>query len=422
MSRRTTLGSVSQSAVNSRAGRASLGPARISNSAGGDGIVKPPRVSLSVASSSSVPALSSRTSIGVGNSNSAVGASRRSSVGVPRKSSLQATGRQSMATSTRVTDPRNISDKQFMNASIRGLIDYLTQHNFDHAISPKILTRPAVKDFNNIIMFLFKQLDPNYVSTGKFEEEVVSVFKLLGYPCQISKANIAAVGSPHAWPSLLASIMWLIELLAYDEEADIGSSNESDNDDKGFEDNATLTDKTFYPYLSKAYTLFLSGDDDKYSELEEKFVSTYEDKNVLIRDQIAALEQRNVSLTREIEEVEGRRAYLPELESKRTAYQSDLGKFRLLIEQLQKHKDQLETKTTSREIELEKVNSSVELVQNEIANLRERIAGQEISPEDVKRMISEREKLEDAQQQASEARQLLQRKVWESEMALRDQV
>lgn len=51
----------------------------------------------------------------------------------------------------------------------------------------------------------------------------MSWFKFLGYPYQIAKSHITAVGSPHAWPSLLACLIWLIELLNYDEMAGIGS-------------------------------------------------------------------------------------------------------------------------------------------------------------------------------------------------------
>lgn len=322
-------------------------------------------------------------------------------------------------TSARVTDPRNIQDKQFMNHSIRGLVDYLTKHGFEHQISTKTLTRPAVKDFQNIINFLFKQIDPNYASTGKFEDEVVAMFKNLGYPYQISKTNITAVGSPHAWPSLLASITWIIELLGYDEEAAIGNTNQDENE---LDDDPTASDKAFYSYLSKAYTLFLNGEDDKYAELEEQFIESYESKDRMIQSQIDALMQRNASLTKEIEEVEGRRAYLPELEARKRDYQRDLGKFQQLIEQLQKHKEQLLVKTQARQAELEKINFTVQTTQQEISGLKDRIAHQEISPEDVKRMISERERLEEAQQQASETRQALQRKVWETEMALRDRV
>lgn len=40
------------------------------------------------------------------------------------------------------------------------------------------------------------------------------------YPFQISKSNLTAVGSPHTWPSLLAALTWLVELLNYQERAE----------------------------------------------------------------------------------------------------------------------------------------------------------------------------------------------------------
>ena len=33
------------------------------------------------------------------------------------------------------------------------------------------------------------------------------------YPFNISKSHLQAVGSPHAWPSLLAGLVWIVELL-----------------------------------------------------------------------------------------------------------------------------------------------------------------------------------------------------------------
>ena len=339
MSRRQTLGPVSQSQINSRVAvpRPSLGPSRSSNV--GEGLVnKPARMSLAVNSGPNM--MARRASIAP--------ASRKLSIqpvygapssAVPRSSSI-AVGRVG-------ADPRNISDKQFVNNSIRTLIEYLTRHNFDHAINPKILTRPAVKDFHNIIMFLFRQIDPNYTSSGKLEDEVVTVFKHLGYPYQISKANIAAVGSPHAWPSLLASIMWLIELLSYDEVVAAGEAQQAqqifhDNGGMGVDpDLATdpsASEKAFQSYLGTAYALFMTGEDDRYAECEENFVSSYETVNSAIRDQIAELEHRNNALTEEIKRVEQRREELPLLQAKEKDYEKDLIKFQQLVEQLEKHK------------------------------------------------------------------------------------
>jgi kinetochore protein NDC80 len=328
----------------------------------------------------------------------------------------------SITTSGRGADPRNIGDKQFMNTSIRILIDYLTQHEFNHAISPKILTRPAVKDFHNIVMFLFVQIDPNYKSTGKFEDEVVTMFKYLGYPYQISKSNLAAVGSPHAWPSLLASIMWLIELLSYDENVLAGELAEEEEDPDSLEGDASQSGKAFQSYLGTAYGLFMTGEDDRFAECEEGFIGAYEAMNTLIKDQTAELDVRSKCLSDEIISVEKRREYLPELQAKEKDYVKDLGKFQQLVEQLENHKEQLDTKVALKEQELQKLLSSIKSVNHEIDALRERVDSQELSPEDVKRMIAERDQLQQAQGQASENRQVLQRRVWESEMALRDRV
>lgn len=65
------------------------------------------------------------------------------------------------------------------------------------------------------------QIDPNMSqkSFGKLEDDVPSFYKRLKYPFQISKSSLFAVGSPHTWPSLLASLVWVTELLSYAEKA-----------------------------------------------------------------------------------------------------------------------------------------------------------------------------------------------------------
>ena len=304
-----------------------------------------------------------------------------------------------------------------MQMSIRLLIEYLTEHNFEHPISPKILTRPAVKDFTNIVMFLFKQIDSNMNCMGRFEDEVVSIFKYLGYPTQISKSNLAAVGSPHAWPSLLASIMWLVELLAYDEASARGAADQLEVD---VED--ATSDKAFTSYISTSYGLFLSGEDYKYEQMEREFKGSFESKIVDLNSQVNDMERRNAALLAEIRDVENRRAHLPELEAKKREYEKDMGKFQQLVEQLLLHKEQLKNKTEERKIQQEKLAVITGAAHQENNGLRERIANQELSPEDVKNMVSERERLEEALEQASEHRQALQRKVWEGETALRDRV
>lgn len=65
------------------------------------------------------------------------------------------------------------------------------------------------------------QIDPNMSqkTLGKIEDDVPAFFKRMRYPFQISKSSLFAVGSPHTWPTLLASLVWVVELLLYSEKA-----------------------------------------------------------------------------------------------------------------------------------------------------------------------------------------------------------
>lgn len=317
---------------------------------------------------------------------------------------------------TTKSDPRNVSDKRFVPTSIRALIDYLTAHSYDHAISPKILTSPSGKDFNNIVQFLFRQIDPNLTCPGKFEDEVISIFKYMKYPYNISKNGLSAVGSPHSWPQLLASIMWVIELLEYDEEA----QNDDDND--GDFDDPSSSEKAFFAYLRHAYISFLGGDDNTYAALEEEFIQSYEKKNADIIEQTTALDAENEALMKEIQQVESRRLRLPQLQEKQRDYEEDKVKFENLIEQLQKHKEQSEDKKTSRQAELEKLTASIASTEQDIASLKDTIANQELSPDDVLRMRQERTRLQQSVDAASKASSALQKKVWDAEASLRDKV
>ena len=205
--------------------------------------------------------------------------------------------------SAKQSDPRNITDKAFIGTSVRILLDYLTNHNYPHAISPKILTRPSSKDFSNILLFLFLQVDPNFKLTGKFEDEVIAMFKQLKYPYPISKTSLVAVGTPHTWPALLATILWVIELLEYDHEAQLQQQSEEGMPSSGmenFSEDPSSSEKSFFHYLSSAYHLFLSGDDDAYEKLEDQFLNSFEVKNRGIVDQIRSMEERNHALEKEI--------------------------------------------------------------------------------------------------------------------------
>ena len=407
MDRRASLGYLQQSAVNSRAGaasRQSLGPGafRVSNANGDSGL--PPKSRRS----SLLEEQPRRPSIHAG--------ARRASIcenGGNRKSSIGTGGQQLQR---KRADPRNINEKQYMSTSIRNLVQFLTSHNFDHILSPQTLKAPSTRDFNNIVLFLFRQLDPNFTCDGKIDEEIITMFKNLRYPYTISKSNLVSVGAPTAWPSLLACLMWLIELINYNEAKEQGISTEGEFDD------ASASEKAFYAYLCKTYTCFLGGDDEGYAMLEEQFVEMFESSNRTVKEQTERLENAIAVLVSEIQLIESRRSYLPELQEKKKDYLKDQGKLEKFIDEMVKKKENLREKIDSRRQELQRIESTISATEVDVEELKERIASQELSPEDVKRIVEKREKLEEALSAATKNKEEGTAKAWELETELRDKV
>ena len=273
---------------------------------------------------------------------------------------------------TRLPDPRNYTEKNVLNQNVKQLAQYLNDYGFEGPSSVnlvKILIRPTTKDFGEIVVFLFKQLDPHFKLTGKLEDEVITMFKWLNYPFSIAKSSITAVGSPHAWPSLLAALVWLVELLMYRHRTKEEEAQREDSD-------PSASVAGFYGYLGKAYQLFLVGKDEAYSQLEEQFVKSFEDKDILIVDQIEALEKRNGAIVAEIEAVKNRSAYLPELVAKKREFQQAQNQFSVLVEELSQVRKQIADKVDARKMELNGVLGGIGALEEKISTMKNTILTQ----------------------------------------------
>jgi kinetochore protein NDC80 len=203
------------------------------------------------------------------------------------------------------SDPRPIHDKSFQQESIRKLMNFLHQNGYEYPVSQKSLTRPSGKDFANIVTFMLRQVDPMFQeNTGakdaiqmKFEDEVAMNFKALGYPFPISKTALVAAGSPHTWPTLLAALTWLMELLQILQEDD--EQEIMIEDAKPFaslEELELTTDKVFFAYLDKAYTAFLQGDEAMQEHLENALADRFEKDDGYIEQEIERITDLNAAM------------------------------------------------------------------------------------------------------------------------------
>ncbi len=181
------------------------------------------------------------------------------------------------------SDPRPVTDKSYQQKLVRTLIQFLTEHGYQHPISPKLLTSPMAKDVTAIAQFLHAQADPHFKKFTKLELDVPELFKNLRYPFGISKSALFAVGSPHTWPGLLAALLWLVELLSYQEKAE--EARPATFDDK------QAAEHDFYEYVEAAYKAFLSGDDAQAQELDDDKIREFEERAASIDGQSKELQQ-----------------------------------------------------------------------------------------------------------------------------------
>lgn len=211
--RRTTLATVSSASLNSRgvgasSSRASLAPAKQATTAASS---KPSRFSTSTAGGGR--SIGGRPSMGA--ARSSMGGQRpsmggqRPSMGGQRPSmggQRPSLGRPSMSTGERKSstgvrrsttygggaggrsDSRPLMDKAHLHECLHKLADYLSSHGYDQPINNKNLSRPSGRDFNNIMGFLFRQIDPNYVVSG---HEIVTA-RTATSTCVIPGGMIAA--------------------------------------------------------------------------------------------------------------------------------------------------------------------------------------------------------------------------------------
>ena len=201
-------------------------------------------------------------------------------------------------------DPRPTHDKAYQQECIKNLLEYLLQNGYEYPISQKTLMRPSGRDFTNIVTFMLRKVDPLFQehSAGgskdgimmKLEDEVAMNFKALGYPFTISKTALVAAGSPHTWPTLLAALAWLMELLKIlqedpNEEVDIEEAKPF----ASLDELEMTTDKVFFTYMGKAYTAFLQGDEDMQVQLENALADRFEKDDGFIEQEIERVTDLN---------------------------------------------------------------------------------------------------------------------------------
>jgi kinetochore protein NDC80 len=304
-----------------------------------------------------------------------------------------------------VRDDRPIHDRNYIDSQVTFLLGFLCENHFNHTITQRDLRHPTSKKFGEVVHFLFRKIDPTFRFKKNVVNDVHTMFKGLSYPVQISKTSLSAVGSAHAWPTLLASLTWLVDLICYDTKAQELQAAQKNDD----------VNAMFFEYLCNAYDSFMANDDEKYAELDEELADTFRQRDDEIIHETENIVSKNEQLRKELEELRAAASSLPTLEEKHKMYQDDLLKFDEHLMKMSKVKEAHTTRTNTNELKLKTKRVKLEKAETKRNELREQLRSQDLSAQDVERISQDRQRLRAEMNSAEEVKEELSSRVWDIE-------
>ncbi|CAB9514798.1 Kinetochore protein NDC80 homolog [Seminavis robusta] len=331
------------------------------------------------------------------------------------------------------TDPRPIHDKGFQQDCIKKLLNYLLQSGYEYPVSQKCLARPSGRDFAQIVTFLLRKIDPSFQQTTgssvtsnakdsnamKLEDEIAMNFKALGYPIPVSKTALVAAGSTHTWPTLLAALVWLVELLEVLEE-DVDEEIVIE-DSKPFETLQELqinTDKVFFSFLEKSYNAFMAEDEQMQRDLQQALTMRFEQDDGYIEQEIERMTDLNATIVEQMNKMIQDTDELPLLIKKQEDFKVDLEQFRDLNRQLDDHVSGLQQKIKKFKEDLAAKNKILEKKNETIEHLKKTLGSQDLSKGDMYKLESELIGVKEAMERANKQKEQLRQSVWEDEAQL----
>jgi kinetochore protein NDC80 len=279
-------------------------------------------------------------------------------------------------------------------------------------VSQKTLHSPNTQFFVDICQFLVQQLDPNFVFLD-WRIEIPEIFQFLGYPFRIRNQALQNVGSPHAWPTLLAALVWLVELICYRET----EASQMENEDQGILSDANSnTDKIFFEYLEHAYRRFMNGADA--AEIENALTQMCNEKAEIVQNEISQLSRQNENLSVSIESHVEAKKELEELQIKREEWSLDESKLESAVLKLNTHLKDLQNQIDASSSRNSIIVEECEQLSKQRHVLFNQVSSQTFSAEDFARTKRDLEHLMDNLKKLNDQESELKNNVWNYEMKI----
>ncbi|KAH7930854.1 hypothetical protein BV22DRAFT_999891 [Leucogyrophana mollusca] len=307
-------------------------------------------------------------------------------------------------------DPRPIRERPYQSKMRQEILAWL--QNTEYEVSMQTLTSITGKDYRAMFQHLICMIDPSYPfdSRVRFEDEFVPALRAVRYPfaSQMDSKWLAAPGSMHSWPALLAVLHWLVEMgkarLHY-LEGDDPTLQQVDRVPEEFSDPIHHQALAF-EYFSEAYIAFFHGA-DVFEEQDKALEARYAKKNERVVSDLEGQKKLLEDIRGEYEQLQSSTAPLDRYQKDHGYLVSDRAKFHDVLQRFEARKKNLIDTIAHEKAELNVRAVNLEQLRSEQAKLAEVVKVQNLSPEEVIRMNTDHEtlsrNLEDLKHKISEA-------------------
>jgi len=285
--------------------------------------------------------------------------------------------RMSMAANdTSQKDIRNVRDKEYRSACAENIMLFFSENGYDGQYNQKILSSPSSKEFQNMFKFIYSFIDPT--PFNKFEEDVISILKLMKYPysSEITKSQLAVV-TPHTWPAVLSMMSWMVDLIRKTDDANSQTAT---------------VESEFLEFVCEGYMKFMEGVEDD-SELEAQFINKVGLMQSKEKEEILNRKDEVGLMKNELENLKSKFEDLSKAEKKKKKINDDLNALIL-------NDKQLEMKKTKYMSSIEKLVEDISALEAHIDelikvknDLLSQINSQTINPHDIREMNIEKVEL-----------------------------
>ncbi|KAG0452835.1 hypothetical protein HPP92_025499 [Vanilla planifolia] len=306
--------------------------------------------------------------------------------------------------SSRPSSAGGISSYTTVSAAPSDRASYLRAVNsYLSSFSPPIHLKPPfprARDITDALRLLLSRLDFEH-PLPDLNRDLPHLLASLRCPFKLSKSALKAPSTPHAWPSVLAVLHWLVQLAR---AADHLASNPSFH--------RRSTDDDVHSYIARAYSLFLSGDDSAVEELDAEYLDRIERHADLAIKAAEALEVEIVQSESKLQEVSAAPTRLEALQAERAALGEDVKKFQDDVDKFSRIVEEKKRDLAERERELEVKELEKKVLDEENHGLRERVRSQALSTRDLERMTREIQVVERDIAEGESRRNEMDEKAW----------